>query len=440
MPTLRSPTRRRSVDDEGAAVSSDADRATLETAVAVAPEGDQRMELEQSPSVSILTELTQSQPPPVPAGYENQFQEYAAGIVDHVKKIIGQLDHKKSGSTSVTKSQKMEALSHCQSIISLCAGLTKEASSRSAPLSPPPPTSPPSHQAGNADSLAMAELALIKKDIREIKDKLSSGGAPTRTTYAHMASTSGKGIPPAAPTPVNTIKTARPALILTCDATNNTTPREAATKVLRKVINCNETGYTVARLTQLSKGKTKVEFDKPEHREDALRRFKQASPSLGARAEPEKRISAMVILKGISKEVKKEELMEHIIRQNPELGGCGAEEISIKFIRNNRNTALYNAVLTTSPRAWTVLTRMGRVRVEFQRVHVENFSPFLQCRRCQQFGHTQTRCERPELCSHCSRGDHTAQACPTAAAPPTCGNCVSFNARNPYPCPKCIYR
>lgn len=108
------------------------------------------------------------------------------------------------------------------------------------------------------------------------------------------------------------------------------------------------------RLTPISKSKIRVEFDKPEDRDDALKRLNTDSDSK-VKAEVATRLKYMAILQGIAKETTKEELIEVILGQNREHCEYNQNDISLKFICDNRNTALYNAVIITSPRAFRTL-------------------------------------------------------------------------------------
>ncbi|CAH2101257.1 unnamed protein product [Euphydryas editha] len=138
----------------------------------------------------------------------------------------------------------------------------------------------------------------------------------------------------------------------------------------------------------------------------------------------------MAIIKGISNHIVAEDLTSIILGQNPELGEFDNTHLQLKFKRNNRNPSLYNAVFVTSPNAFRILTAMGRVRIEYQRVHVGEHSPFLQCHSCLQFGHTQKRCTNPlKRCAHCANEGHTHTDCPTKEQPATCHNCTAHNTR-----------
>lgn len=218
--------------------------------------------------------------------------------------------------------------------------------------------------------------------------------------------------------------------------------REDTMRNLRLVLPIRETNYAPARVTPIIKNGLKLEFDSERDRDDALRRICGAE-NAKVTAEVARRLRPMAILKGISRDVAAEDLVGVLLQQNPELGEFDTTHISLKFKRDNKNPALYNAVLLTSPLAFRALIALQRARVDFQRVHVEEFSPFLQCHRCLQFGHTSTHCKNPALrCAHCAKDGHVHKDCPNdftvspdgTVTKPTetnynCFNCTAHNIK-----------
>ncbi|CAG9574295.1 unnamed protein product [Danaus chrysippus] len=70
---------------------------------------------------------------------------------------------------------------------------------------------------------------------------------------------------------------------------------------------------------------------------------------------------------------------------------------------------------------------MGRVCLDFQKVHAEDFSPFLQCQKCLNFGHVKKHCRTEATrCSHYASDNHLQDQCPTKDTlhPPKCYNCT----------------
>ncbi|XP_053616791.1 uncharacterized protein LOC128678904 [Plodia interpunctella] len=78
-----------------------------------------------------------------------------------------------------------------------------------------------------------------------------------------------------------------------------------------------------------------------------------------------------------------------------------------------------------------VKKRVGRVNVEHQRVHVADFSRFVQCRKCLQFGHTGNKCEAEFYpCAHCGSAAHHISTCSHRTDPTKmcCYNCKQTNS------------
>ncbi|CAF4899298.1 unnamed protein product [Pieris macdunnoughi] len=188
---------------------------------------------------------------------------------------------------------------------------------------------------------------------------------------------------------------------------------------LSKTVNFRQGGYAPLKITPLSKQKIKVVFEKEEHKKHAL---DQLQKNTQIQTQEEKRIDPMIILKGISKNIPEFELTKTIKDQNTTLT---KHTFTVKFIANNRNTSLYNAVLNTTPSAWKAFADLGRVNIGMQRVHSDNFSPFRQCQNCLNFGHTKSRCPNTTpTCAKCSAHHPTAEC---KAEVHNCTNCAEHN-------------
>lgn len=78
------------------------------------------------------------------------------------------------------------------------------------------------------------------------------------------------------------------------------------------------------------------------------------------------------------------------------------------------------------------LVQAGRVAVDHQRIHVDDFSPFIQCHNCLQFGHMKNKCPAVKpACSYCTETSHGANECPLREkqGAPKCANCTAHNAK-----------
>lgn len=252
-------------------------------------------------------------------------------------------------------------------------------------------------------------------------------------SYARVVSAgpSTSTISPTSPTPPEKEKTRvnKPAIIVfpTTEDKNRTEVAEE----WRKRVHFKKVNYAPAGVRNIGKNRLRVEFDTAAQRDETLQRMQ---PSDSIRAEPSKQLRPMIILKGISKHTPSEELRSLIVNQNADIESLQPEleELHLRFERRNRNDKLYNAVFITSPRIWKKVIELGRLNVDHQRVHVEEFVPLLQCFKCLQFGHLKKHCSGDaDSCAHCGESGHLITSCPTKSncESPHCLNCHNKNLR-----------
>ncbi|XP_064292928.1 uncharacterized protein LOC135309979 [Plodia interpunctella] len=192
----------------------------------------------------------------------------------------------------------------------------------------------------------------------------------------------------------------------------------------RKNISFRHTTFAPTKVRSLRQNKLKVEFDTIAQRDETLKKVNQIP---GITAEEAKLRRPLIILKGISKEVQREELIEIVSNQNQ----IPTEDIRLCFLLKNRNEKLYNAVLEVAPTVRRTLVEGERVNVEHQRVHVADFSRFLQCYKCLQFGHTNNKCTAEFYpCGHCGSSAHHTTTCPVRndTSKVCCYNCKTTNS------------
>lgn len=293
---------------------------------------------------------------------------------------------------------------------------------------------------------------LVKDEVSKLREEIKAEHSATSkniiSTYASIAGRQAqpRDLPgptarpsPAAKAASTTPPSTKPAIVVASKTPASS--REETFRNLKSTISFRETNYAPAKVAPLSKNKLRIEFDTERDRDDALQRIKAANDAKVS-AEVASRLKPMIILKGVSCDVAAEELTDIIMRQNPELSEFDSSYIKYKFKRDNRNPLLYNAVFITHPTAFRTLLSLDRVRVDYQRVHIEEFSPFLQCHKCLQFGHTATHCKSPSTrCAHCAEDGHIHKECrhntsvsadgSTVAETGTykCFNCVSHNIK-----------
>lgn len=281
---------------------------------------------------------------------------------------------------------------------------------------------------------------IIKEEVSSIREEIKVSNEATTnkltSTYASIAGrqTQARDTPGPAPKTTPAAKkpaaatppTTKPAIVVVSKTPGAS--REETLKNCKATISFKDTNYAPARVVPVSNNKLRFEFDSERDRDDALQRIRNAKePKVSA--EVANRLKPMAILKGISSDVAVEELTDVILTQNPELSDFDSTQLKFKFKRDNRNPSLYNAVFVTHPSAFRVLLSLERVRVDYQRVHVEEFSPFLQCHACLQFGHTSTHCKAAcKRCAHCAEPGHSHKEC-TITESFKCFNCIAHNIK-----------
>lgn len=288
-------------------------------------------------------------------------------------------------------------------------------------------------------TLAIKET--IKEEFRRFALQQPSPPPPNTNTV----STSFEPPPPAPPPPprhsyaealrTNKIRTGtdgsnahKPAMIVSVPAAEN---YEETLHKFRTSAQFRSTNFAPSRIASIGDNKLRVEFHNSRQRDQTLEKV-STDPTI--QAEAARAFRPMVILKGVSKVIPSGELADIILAQNESIreAADSVDDIKLAFLKSNKNPERYNAVFTLSPAAWQSAMRLERINVDHERVHVEEFSPFRQCYRCLQFGHTQSRC-RAEItpCAHCSSVTHVLNQCPVKndASATQCYNCTMHSQR-----------
>lgn len=250
-----------------------------------------------------------------------------------------------------------------------------------------------------------------------------------KMSFADVARTP-KAIPKQATqrTPHN-IPASKPAIIVSTKG--EARDKQEVISAWKRSINFKSMSYGPSRVLPVSRNKLRVEFDDVQHRDETLNRLENSSE---VTAEPTKKLLPMLIVKGVSKDISPDELTGVIKTQNPTISLCcrNEEDLKLRFTRINKKSSLYNAVYLASPPVWRAAIALGHFNVDCQRVHVDEFSPFLQCFNCLQFGHTRAKCGNQEvICSHCSCVGHSAASCRSInnSQLVKCYNCTQHNNR-----------
>ncbi|XP_060804988.1 uncharacterized protein LOC106141549 [Amyelois transitella] len=264
-------------------------------------------------------------------------------------------------------------------------------------------------------------VSVIRESIREELKAMLPAPAPsppalTKSFAAAVAAPSPKRIPP----PSRTL----PSIIVKAKEAND--KQTVVYDEWRKHISFRHSTFAPNKVKSLRQNMIKVEFDTNEQRDEVLHKVNSIP---GIVAEESKLRRPLIILKGVSKEVQREELVEVVSHQNQ----IPPEDVRLCFLLKNRNDRFYNAVLEVAPAIRRRLVEGERVNVEHQRVHVADFSRFVQCYKCLQFGHTNGKCTAEFYpCAHCGSTAHHVTSCPDRANPDKkcCYNCKSVRSAN----------
>lgn len=245
-----------------------------------------------------------------------------------------------------------------------------------------------------------------------------------------FASVTSSGIKtPAQPSKPKEMKS-RPSIVIS--STDATQSSKDVIDAFRKKVSFRDAGFAPTRVHPVSNNKIRVEFEKMDDRDTALRKL-HTVPTLSAEEGRQRR--PLIIMKGIGKDVTPEDVITIIPLQNVDVGMAMEANVDIvkKFVRKNRNDGLYNLVIEVSPKVRQVMIKKERLNIEHQRVHIEDFSAFVQCYKCLQFGHIQTKCTADVApCSHCASKDHQLSDCSVKGdkKKQRCFNCHSANIKS----------
>lgn len=275
--------------------------------------------------------------------------------------------------------------------------------------------------------------AFVREEMASIKQLVAGLPAASRSYAQAAATTAGQPagrVPPYRPTASTAPPVTKPALIIS--SKKECTSSADTLSAWKKSVSFRDTNFAPANVQFVSNNKLRVEFDRDDQLETTLKKIGDSNPNISA--EISKKLKPMIIIKGISTEITPESLKDIINHQNDIIKNTTTEnpnDFTFKFLRPNRNPKLYNAVFMCAPPLWRTIMEVGKLNVDHQRVHVDDFCPLLQCYKCLGFGHTKKFCKLEEThCSHCS-GTHEFKVCPVQKdqTKTVCHNCKS-NAKN----------
>lgn len=333
------------------------------------------------------------------------YESSPESIIKFISEIAAKIPTTLDCGKSVTSIAKKRAIDLAESITKACKLLSSRLPDADATICEP-----------NSGVI----IATLKEEFAKLRDDLHR--YPTPTTYASAAAAQPRL--PSVKTPVS-----RPAIIVQSGVPEIRSAKEV-TDAWRKGVSFRDASFAPAKVQRVSNNKIRVEFDSDSQRQEALKKLESVKE---LKAEPAHRSRPLVIIKGVSKHVDSGDIIPLLIQQNPGVSSAAKDgDLRLRFLRNNRNDSLFNAVLEVSPTIRLLLLDQQRVNIDHQRVRVAEYSPFLQCFKCLQFGHTQSKCvSESRNCSHCASDSHGFDTCPSKTITDSlrCYNCDSDNKK-----------
>lgn len=203
---------------------------------------------------------------------------------------------------------------------------------------------------------------------------------------------------------------------------------------IREAVDAKDGWVKVERVRKAKDRKVVVACKTQEDRRRIKERIEMVGDSL--MVEEVKNRDPLVILRGVLKIHSDDEVIRALRNQNREVFGDPNDEdnrVKVRYRKRTRNPHTSDVVLEVSPGIWRAATEERTLRVDLQRVRVEDQSPLVQCSRCLGYGHSRRyrKEEEVDVCSHCG-GPHLGADCPDKVfgEAPECINCKRANVGN----------
>lgn len=218
-----------------------------------------------------------------------------------------------------------------------------------------------------------------------------------------------------------------PSLLISSKSSVKIT-HEELTRRWKEAISFKKKSYAPNSIKRTSDNKLKIELTSIEEKKDLQNSL---LGNLNIKCEEVTLNNPHLIIKGISRDVAEDELVDVLVCQNINIKNSILEkdDLKLKFIKNNKNKKLYNAVLEAKHNIFNSVTRYEKINIDHDRVHVEEYLNIKQCFRCCRYGHTSKICKEPmAVCSFCA-GSHNFIECgiKNNKSLAKCINCTSNN-------------
>lgn len=276
----------------------------------------------------------------------------------------------------------------------------------------------------------MAVVTALATSVKTMSEQITDIQARPPPTYASMAMAN--RAPQTPRTARHAKSTPGPSFSLVVWAVDRAIPTKDVKDLIEKKVNFRELKFGV-KMTSLSNNAVKLKLDTIQQRDTVINKI---NDSQVLTAEISKKKNPMMILKGVPKDFEQVDLIGCITEQNEAVNQATngiVDSVKFRFKRDNRKDTLVNYVIEVSPDVRKAMLAEGRISIGSSKVHVEDFSTFLQCFRCFGFGHTTQHCktQQHDTCGHCS-GQHRFSDCTKKAdkSAMKCINCLNANAKN----------
>lgn len=161
-------------------------------------------------------------------------------------------------------------------------------------------------------------------------------------------------------------------------------------------------------------------------KQDTLLVKQMDTKSAGLRIESPRKYNPQLIIYGVERELKKEELMENLINKNfledtdmslMEL----KEKIKINYGYKAKDDNINWIVQVPAP-LFTRIIKRGRVFIAWRSYRIKEFINIVRCFRCHGFGHFAGMCSaEAQLCEKCGKTGHNKKDCTNEEV---CINCI----------------
>lgn len=254
------------------------------------------------------------------------------------------------------------------------------------------------------------EMRMLKEALDAHKEVITS------KTYASVAAARTLGQSPQQ-------KTLHSVVVTSKDETES---GEEVLNRIRTAVNATDGEICIEKIRKAKDRKVIIGCGTEEERRKVREKLNKA-PEL--HVEEIKNKNPLVIMKNVLHSNSDQDILKALKNQNKtifsDLKGDD-DKIEIAFKKRTRNPHTSHVVCRVSTKIWQRMTGAETVRIDLQRVRVEDQSPLVQCSLCLGYGHGRRFCTNTiEKCSHCG-GPHMRTDCVDwlARAPPSCCNCV----------------